>query len=589
MHRLSVILLLVVLLAWQAPQGALASCQDYDMNSILTLDQFATTSTTYGIASSGNTMVAATANGIEIIDYESGSGSLLSTLTFTEPAYDVAINGIYAYVATGASITVVNLQDPENPITIGSVSTNEMALGVGFSGDSLWAHTNSRVFAWDITVPAAPRYRRMSNPFGNGLRNLVVASGGAYLSRETNLTSDTELLVFDVVPENNLDPSGNLVPRAVMTEFLPGAVQPESIRGLACDDYRLYVAYMHPTEDHGVLPLDLTDPVNPIPMEPIAALSADWEVDEILVAGHFLYAVHPYLSSPGTLSIVDLTDIQNPELTARMEATHANAESSRLRTIADRVVINRQDILYSFDQQCDTPVVIPETVRAWMEPTENEFVNNWHFEWTTEHWTDPVQDVIVVLDNPRSQPVCSVGYVRKDGDDFGVTTSVEFVSGEGYRHHLWFNHGECNSGCFYYWSGASTRAGQSGYIALGDPATWPTLDIKFCLQSGEGPVPPKSAQLPTIPTVESVFPNPFNPSTTIRFYVPTEAANVVLTIHDVSGKRVRNLGSDSGKGWNEVTWYGRDDSGHSVGSGTYFVQLRANGSVVSTQKVTMLK
>jgi hypothetical protein len=86
----------------------------------------------------------------------------------------------------------------------------------------------------------------------------------------------------------------------------------------------------------------------------------------------------------------------------------------------------------------------------------------------------------------------------------------------------------------------------------------------------------------------SIYPNPFNPSTTIGFEL-TEAARVVVRIYDVSGRLVKTLADDTfSSGPHEVQWGGYDNSGASVASGIYFIRLDS-GTYTITQKAVMLK
>jgi len=83
-------------------------------------------------------------------------------------------------------------------------------------------------------------------------------------------------------------------------------------------------------------------------------------------------------------------------------------------------------------------------------------------------------------------------------------------------------------------------------------------------------------------------PNPFNPSTTIRYELP--AAGVVdLRIYDVAGRLVRALhhGVESA-GPQEKTWLGRDERGQPVASGVYFYRLVA-GDEVQTRRMLLAK
>jgi hypothetical protein len=83
-------------------------------------------------------------------------------------------------------------------------------------------------------------------------------------------------------------------------------------------------------------------------------------------------------------------------------------------------------------------------------------------------------------------------------------------------------------------------------------------------------------------------PNPFNPTTTIRFVLP-EREQVTLAIYDTNGYLVRTLVDEvEGYGTHEVTWDGRDDDGAAMGSGVYFYRLRA-GKHTESKKMVLLK
>ena len=83
-------------------------------------------------------------------------------------------------------------------------------------------------------------------------------------------------------------------------------------------------------------------------------------------------------------------------------------------------------------------------------------------------------------------------------------------------------------------------------------------------------------------------PNPFNPTTTIRFVLPARE-DVTLAIYDANGRLVRTLVNEvRGYGAHEVTWDGRDDGGVAMGSGVYFYRLRA-GKLTESKKMVLLK
>ena len=84
-------------------------------------------------------------------------------------------------------------------------------------------------------------------------------------------------------------------------------------------------------------------------------------------------------------------------------------------------------------------------------------------------------------------------------------------------------------------------------------------------------------------------PNPFNPVTTIEFSI-ARAGEVALRIYDSKGQLVRTVleAAFTGPTTQRVIWDGRDDRGHSVGSGLYFYKLEAEDGV-ATRKMLLLK
>jgi hypothetical protein len=85
------------------------------------------------------------------------------------------------------------------------------------------------------------------------------------------------------------------------------------------------------------------------------------------------------------------------------------------------------------------------------------------------------------------------------------------------------------------------------------------------------------------------YPNPFNPSTTIRYSLAAEAL-VKLEIFNVLGQRVRTLVADATQpaGSYDAFWDGTSDNGQFVGSGVYLYRLQA-ADFVETRKMIMLK
>lgn len=72
------------------------------------------------------------------------------------------------------------------------------------------------------------------------------------------------------------------------------------------------------------------------------------------------------------------------------------------------------------------------------------------------------------------------------------------------------------------------------------------------------------------------YPNPFNPSTKIKFAIPQEA-KVNIKVYNVLGKEITKLLNETRRsGEYEITWNGSDSNGHSVSSGIYFITMTAD-------------
>jgi hypothetical protein len=92
------------------------------------------------------------------------------------------------------------------------------------------------------------------------------------------------------------------------------------------------------------------------------------------------------------------------------------------------------------------------------------------------------------------------------------------------------------------------------------------------------------ARLLMLPNV----PDPFNPSTTIRYVLPRET-RVSATIFDVRGHVVRQLatGTQPG-GYRTVSWDGTGDDGLRMPSGVYYASI-AIPSGRAVQKLVLVK
>ena len=94
--------------------------------------------------------------------------------------------------------------------------------------------------------------------------------------------------------------------------------------------------------------------------------------------------------------------------------------------------------------------------------------------------------------------------------------------------------------------------------------------------------------IPATFALKDNYPNPFNPTTTIRYDLPTSAL-VNIVIYDITGREVaRPLSSMQNPGYHSVIWNSKNFNGESVAAGIYFYQIQTK-EFVQTKKMLLLK
>ena len=88
--------------------------------------------------------------------------------------------------------------------------------------------------------------------------------------------------------------------------------------------------------------------------------------------------------------------------------------------------------------------------------------------------------------------------------------------------------------------------------------------------------------------IYSNYPNPFNPSTTLRYYLFKDQF-INVTIYDISGKVVRNLINKNQKtGYNFIKWDSKNNEGKLVSGGIYMYNIQSE-YFRETRKMILLK
>jgi len=95
-------------------------------------------------------------------------------------------------------------------------------------------------------------------------------------------------------------------------------------------------------------------------------------------------------------------------------------------------------------------------------------------------------------------------------------------------------------------------------------------------------------ETPIVAKLIGIYPNPFNPSTTISFYA-TKTESAQITIFNQKGQVVRTWDIDSREdGIKHILWDGMDQNGKPVSSGVYYCQM-ISGKYSSSRKMVLMK
>ncbi|MBN4080918.1 T9SS type A sorting domain-containing protein [Caldithrix abyssi] len=125
---------------------------------------------------------------------------------------------------------------------------------------------------------------------------------------------------------------------------------------------------------------------------------------------------------------------------------------------------------------------------------------------------------------------------------------------------------------FVYYVSAVDNSGNESNLS-GSVSTWGESFFKMQDETGDvyNSVPGDFA-------LESNYPNPFNPSTMIRYSLP-EASAVSLVVYDLKGNEITKWTQNNAlAGYKQISWNGKDANGNRVSAGVYIYKLTAQSS-----------
>lgn len=127
----------------------------------------------------------------------------------------------------------------------------------------------------------------------------------------------------------------------------------------------------------------------------------------------------------------------------------------------------------------------------------------------------------------------------------------------------------------------------AGALTYADPYFSISVTVRFDFGINNG-MEKELGGLPTAFSLRQNAPNPFNPTTEIRYALPTDE-RVRLSIYNALGQEVVTLVDESKPaGYHAVTWNGRDKGGQPVATGLYIYRLQT-GQFTTSRKMTLVK
>ncbi|MEN8191344.1 MAG: T9SS type A sorting domain-containing protein [Bacteroidota bacterium] len=143
-----------------------------------------------------------------------------------------------------------------------------------------------------------------------------------------------------------------------------------------------------------------------------------------------------------------------------------------------------------------------------------------------------------------------------------------------------------------YGASADSKWGDLGDL-YDTPGEWIIDEVVFTSAYEDGydglvGVEKEIVALPNTYKLGNAYPNPFNPTTNIKFAIPV-SNNVQIDVYNIMGQKVRTLvNTEMNAGSYEVTWDAKNDNGEQVSTGIYFFHMKSS-HYQATQKAILMK
>jgi hypothetical protein len=540
--------------------------------------------------------VADYGSGLQVIDVSDPHHPFIAhALQMRGFARDVSVSEGYAYVAAAAldqapfsGLLVVDVTDPTNSHTIGSIATPDWAEGVAISGTTAYvAGHYAGLLAVDIADPAHPR---IEGEVRTGCAWDVAVSGTVACVGNTvgYDAGNWALQLIDITGSQDAP--------------IVGSVHlPDQAYGLAVSGTYAYIA----DRVSGLQVVDFSDAGNP---QIVASADLFWSI-RVAVSGPYAYVTAGY--GPRYLAVVDISNPLNPHVVGSVVLlgwSFGVAVSGHYAYIADAgagmtvvdiadpyapVVVanvatpgyadgiavsgNHAYVAESVGLQI---IDIEDPLNPWIVGSTSTGIAGITVQGSYAYATTSQSLQLIDVTNPEAPAIVSTVFMPAPGGGVAVSKGHAYVGSseltvvdvaDPYHPRMV---GSCGLG--------------GSVVVAGDDVCVGSLNASFQIariQCEPGAV---------APTVDpgshlrlAAFPNPTPRQTTLRLLLPSRE-HVQASVVDVAGRRVRTLlDGVLGSGVHDLRWDGRDDRGRACASGVYLARARTSWETRATRVVLL--
>ncbi len=502
-----------------------------------------------------NLFVAYEGTGLRILDVSAPDSPVhIGSLAMLEDVIGVAVVGNVAYLSRfGGGIAIADVSNPSAPSLIGSMVTDGRSYEAVVAGDQLFlADGDEAVRLIDIGTPSSPTEISRLDPVGRAAEvgisgsNIVVANfgkstNGFRVLDAANPSSVEEIGRFvtpgtthDVAVKNGYVYLGEGWPNYGLT--IAGIQDPQNPalishlglgnppNGLDVADDKAYLTF-----DDRMRIVNVQDPDGPSVVGTFVVGLPTTYLADVTVAGTMAYVV----DFDRGLRIVNVSNPANPYQLGTYQipgTVYDVAVAGGIAYLATSDALRVIDVSTPSNPTHISTLPLPSQCFGVLLNGSTAYV-----------CAGPAGVFAVEITNP-STPVVSGHY--DTGDRAGTA-------------------------CLYY-----------DYVVVADVSN----GIYVLADDTVVSTPSITSVVPGI----HAYPNPFNPSTTVSFSMPTSGV-VSLQVFNVRGTLVRTLASGRYEaGVHTVSWDGSDGAGDPSASGVYFCRLRAGNETVN-HKLVLLK